>query len=105
MDITKKSKPPTQMAGVTGIDAHGSMGAAPIAPQQEQQINFNVLVNLPAFEMFVFEESGQSVGTSASEWIANRRSTMGDSKLYELYAIWHEQKGLWVNENPMGQLK
>lgn len=54
--------------------------------------------------MFVFEESGQAAGASASEWAANRRATMGDDKLYELYAKWHKNKGYWPDETPMGAL-
>ena len=100
-----KKKPPTQTAGVNGIDAHGSMGEAPIEVPFQQYIDWHKLINLPAFEMFVFEESGQQAGASASEWVANRRATMGDEPLYNLYAAWHERKGLWANETPTGRLK
>ena len=100
-----KKKPPIQIAGVTGIDGHGGMGEAPIEPPFQQYIDWQKLIGLPAFEMFVFEESGQHAGVSASEWVANRRATMGDESLYKLYASWHERKGLWVNETPTGRLK
>lgn len=96
----RKKKPPAQTAGVSGIDGHGAMGAAPVEPFQ-QYIDWQKLISLPAFEMFVFDESGQS-GASAGEWVSNRRATMGDEKLYELYASWHEKQGLWVNETPLG---
>lgn len=99
----RAKKPPTQIAGVNGIDGHGAMGAAPIDPFQ-QYIDWQKLIGLPAFEMFVFEESGQQAGSSASEWVANRRATMGDEPLYKLYASWHERKGLWVGETPMGRV-
>lgn len=98
----RAKKPPTQIAGVTGIDGHGGMGEAPIAPFQ-QYIDWNKLVGLPAFEMFVFEESGQA-GATAHEWVVNRRSTMGDEAFYQLYSNWHDRKGLWVNESPTGKL-
>jgi len=102
----RKKKPPTQIAGVTGIDGHGAMGEAPIEPAAEfrQYIDWHKLTSLPAFEMFVLEESGQAVGSSASEWVIARRSSMGDDKLYDLYAKWHEKKGLWVDETPVGRL-
>lgn len=100
----RKKKPPTQTAGVTGIDAHGGMGEAPIEQPFQQYIDWNKLIHLPAFEMFVAEESGQSAGASATEWVANRRSTMGDDKLYDLYAKWHKAKGYWADETPMGKL-
>lgn len=99
-----KKKPPTQTAGVNGIDAHGGMGEAPIEQPSQQYIDWQKLIGLPAFEMFVFEESGQQAGASASEWVSQRRSTMGDEKLYDLYAKWHKAKGLWVGESPMGVL-
>lgn len=94
-----KKKPPTQTAGVTGINAHGPMGEAPA----ETGINWQRLVGLPAFEMFVFEESGQT-GSTAGEWISQRRTSMGDKALYDLYAKWHRAKGYWSDETPMGEL-
>lgn len=98
-----KKKPPAQTAGVSGIDGHGAMGAAPIEPFQ-QYIDWQKLIGLPAFEMFVFEESGQQAGASASEWVSNRRATMGDDKLYDLYDKWHRAKGYWPDETPTGRL-
>lgn len=95
-----KKKPPTQTAGVSGIDGHGGMGEAPTEPQ----IDWQKLIYLPAFEMFVFDESGQS-GATAGEWVSNRRASMGDTALFDLYSAWHEKKGLWVNETPLGKLK
>ena len=102
---TRKKKPPTQTAGVNGIDAHGGMGEAPTKQPFQQYVDWQKLINLPAFEMFVFEESGQQAGASASEWVSNRRSTMGDDVLYRLYESWHERKGLWPNETPTGRIK
>ena len=96
----RAKKPPTQTAGVGGIDAHGGMGEM-VMPAD--YINWHKIITLPSFEMFVFEESGQA-GASASEWVANRRSSMGDDKLYDLYAKWHKTKGLWLDETPMGAL-
>lgn len=96
-----KKKPPTQTAGVGGIDAHGSMGEG----QPEQRIDWGKLTTLPAFEMFVFEQSGQAVGSSAGEWVRARREAIGDDKLYDLYAEWHDNKGLWLSETPLGKLK
>lgn len=96
-----KKKPPTQIAGVSGIDGHGGMGEAPVEPR----INWFKLVGLPAFEMFVAEQSGQTVGNAADSWVATRRATLGDSALYYQYEQWHEKKGLWLNETPNGKLK
>lgn len=99
----RAKKPPTQTAGVSGIDGHGAMGAAPIEVPFQQYIDWRKLVNLPAFEMFVLEQSGQS-GSSASEWVSTRRAAVSDSVLYDQYAAWHKDKALWVNETPTGNL-
>ena len=97
---TRKKKPPTQTAGVTGIDGHGGMGEAPVEPR----INWFKLVGLPAFEMFVAEQSGLTHGVTMSDWIKERRATLSDSVLYEQYVVWHKAKGLWVNETPTGNV-
>lgn len=99
-----KTKPPTQIAGVNGIDAHGGMGEAPIDTPFQQYVSWHKLVDLPAFQMFVYEQSGQQAGAPANDWVAKRRATLSDSVLYEQYATWHKDKGLWVNETPIGRL-
>lgn len=101
----RAKKPPTQTAGVNGIDGHGGMGEA-----TEQSIPNNTyidwfkLVDLPAFEMFVAEQSGLRHGVTMSNWVKQRRATLSDSVLYNQYAAWHEAKGLWVGESPTGQV-
>lgn len=97
--MTDLEKPPTQTAGVTGIDAHKPMGSDP-APS----IDWFKLVDLPAFEMFVAEQSGLTHGVTMSNWIKERRATLSDSVLYDQYATWHKAKGLWNNETPTGEL-
>ena len=92
-----KKKPPTQTAGVGGIDAHGGMGEAPV-------INWQALINLPAFEMFVQEQSGHKTSHEATEWVRARREALSDSVLYDQYSSWHKAKGYWVNETPDGKL-
>lgn len=97
---TRKNKPPTQTAGVTGIDGHGGMGEAPTEPR----IDWFKLINLPAFQMFVAEQSGLTYGVTMDNWIKERRATLSDSVLYEQYASWHKAKGLWIGESPMGEV-
>lgn len=97
------AKPPTQIAGVVGIDAHGGMGEAPIEPANN--IDWNKLKDLPPFEMFVHEQSGFTDKGAQAEWVKNRFDALGGDALYKLYADWHEAKGCWVNETPMGELK
>lgn len=100
-----KKKPPTQTAGVSGIDGHGGMGEAPTELPTEPRIDWFRLVGLPAFEMFVSEQSGLTYGVTMDNWIKERRAALSDSVLYEQYEEWHEQKGLWLNETPTGRIK
>lgn len=102
----RKKKPPTQIAGVSGIDGHGAMGEAPIDTVEPvaPAINWHRLISLPAFEMFVFEQSGLTAYPALSEWVENRREALGDDKLYKLYADWHSDKGYWINETPDGNV-
>lgn len=101
---TRKKKPPTQTAGVNGIDAHGSMGAAPIEKPFQQYVDWHKLMGLPAFQMFVLEASTHQVGDLATQWVRERRAALGDDLVYRQYADWHKLKGLWENESPTGQL-
>lgn len=103
---TRKKKPPTQIAGVSGIDGHGAMGEAPndaVGPAAPT-IDWHRLISLPAFEMFVFEQSGFANVHQINSWVNNRREALGDEKLYKLYADWHSNKGYWINETPTGEL-
>jgi len=92
-------KPPTQTAGVSGFDAFEAK------PDEEfERVDWRKLINLPSFEMFVYEQSGQRAGESASAWVRSRRAMISDATLYEQYELWHKSKGLWLNETPMGKL-
>lgn len=103
--VRTKKKPPTQTAGVTGIDGHGGMGEAPEQSiPNNAYIDWHKLVDLPAFQMFVAEQSGLTYGVTMSNWIKERRATLSDSVLYDQYAKWHSDKGYWVNETPDGKL-
>lgn len=100
-----KKKPPTQTAGVSGIDGHGGMGEAPEqAIPNNAYVDWFKLVDLPAFQMFVTEQSGLTHGVTMSNWIKERRATLSDSALYDQYAAWHKTKGLWPSETPTGQI-
>lgn len=94
---TQKEKPPAQVAGVQGFNA--------FATKHMPQVDWAKLTSLPPFEMFVLEQSGLNVGSAANDWVKQRRSALGDSVLYEQYAAWHKNKGLWANETPLGKVK
>jgi|26BtaG_2_1085354.scaffolds.fasta_scaffold00042_24 hypothetical protein len=105
----RKKKPPTQTAGVNGIDGHRGMGAAPEhedlpAKKAKPTTDWFRLVKLPAFEMFVRDQSGFDIGSLADEWVKSRRLMIGDSGFYEQYALWHKEQGLWLNESPVGEV-
>lgn len=97
----KTNKPPTQIAGVNGFNAHGVMGGG--APQDK--IDWPSVVSLPPFQMFACEQSGQTNGDAVTAWVQTRIALMGDAELYEQYAQWHKHKGYWPNETPMGSIK
>lgn len=102
VDTTKteqaiKEKPPTQTASVKGIDAFKPMGA--------DKVDWARLVNLPAFEMFVNEQSKLTDKTAMNDWVTSRLSAIGDAELYSLYVKWFEEKGYWKGETPMGYLE
>lgn len=103
---TRKKKPPTQTAGVTGIDGHGAMGAAPIESPKSiaNDINWRYLLTLPPFAMFVSEEAGITNTADIENWVNGRREALGDSVLYKKYADWHTNKGYWLNETPLGEI-
>lgn len=94
---TRKKKPPTQTASVKGIDAFKPMGSDPV--------DWARLVNLPAFEMFVNEQSKLTDKTAMNDWVTSRLSAIGDADLYSLYVKWFEEKGYWKGETPMGYLE
>lgn len=82
--MSEAIKPPTQIAGVQGI-ASAKQGIS-----QPIQINWGLIVELPAFQMFAAEKhSGNAVVNDA---------------LYAEYCQWHEAKGYWPNETPLGEL-
>ena len=91
-------KPPTQIAGVTGIDSYKPMDSKP-------PIDWYKLCALPPFEMFMMEQTGQTNANNIIQWAQQRAEALGADKFYQLYADWHEAKGYWVNETPMGELK
>lgn len=98
----KNEKPPTITVGVTGLNAFLHSGYEDAGETGRERVNWSQLVRLPAFEMFVTEQSGHPAGHDADHWVMARRQAMGDSSLYALYAGWHKGKELWPGESPVG---
>ena len=96
-------KPPPQVLGVSGI------AEQPIVIH-DAKINWAMVAALPPFQMFLAERDGPNqTGKNSQEWatgVAMRlAASVGDEALFGDYAAWHEAKGYWPGETPMGQVK
>ena len=96
-------KPPPQVLGVSGI------AEQPIVIH-DAKINWALVAALPPFQMFLAERDGPNqTGKNSQEWateVAMRLgAAVGDKALFDAYAAWHEAKGYWPGETPMGQAK
>lgn len=96
-------KPPAQVLGVAGIEA------APIIIH-DAKINWATVAALPPFQMFLTERDGPNqTGKNSQEWATgvamHLAATTSDTALFDAYCAWHEAKGYWPNETPLGQVK
>ena len=96
-------KPPPQVLGVSGI------AEQPLVIH-DAKINWAMVAALPPFQMFLAERDGPNqTGKNSQEWatgVALRlAASVGDEALFDAYAAWHEAKGYWPNETPLGQVK
>ena len=96
-------KPPPQVLGVAGI------AEQPIVIH-DAKINWAMVAALPPFQMFLAERDGPNqTGKNSQEWatgVAMRlAAAVNDQALFDEYAAWHEAKGYWPNETPLGQVK
>ena len=93
-------KPPTQSVGVAGFKAD-------LYANDEQFIDWQKLIHLPKFQMFVIEQSRMSV-SNVMEWITgyvqDRIRSYGEQNFFDEYVKWHDQKGYWKNETIYGEL-
>ena len=97
------SKPPPQTLGVSGI------AETPIVLDQPK-INWAMVAALPPFQMFLTERDGSNqTGQNSQQWatgVAMRlAAAVNDQALFDEYAAWHQAKGYWPNETPLGQVK
>ena len=96
-------KPPPQVLGVSGI------AEQPIVIH-DAKINWALVAALPPFQMFLAERDGPNqTGQNSQQWatgVAMRlAASVGDDALFGDYAAWHQAKGYWPNETPLGQVK
>ena len=94
-------KPPPQVLGVSGIKE------TPIVIH-DAKINWALVAALPPFQMYLAERDGPNqTGQNSQQWatgVAMRlAAAVSDQALFDEYAAWHEAKGYWPNETPMGQ--
>ena len=96
-------KPPPQVLGVSGI------AEQPIVIH-DPKINWAMVAALPPFQMFLAERDGPNqTGKNSQEWatgVAMRlAAAVNDQALFDEYVAWHQAKGYWPNETPLGQVK
>ena len=96
-------KPPPQVLGVSGI------AEQPIVIH-DAKINWAMVAALPPFQMFLTERDGPNqTGKNSQEWatgVAMRlAAAVNDQALFDEYAAWHQAKGYWPGETPMGAAK
>ena len=95
-------KPPTQYAGVVGIEPKPIV----LTPEPTQHVNWGAVASLPPFQMFAAERmrntSGKDSELHAQDFI---RSKGHEQDLFDEYAAWHTAKGYWPGETPMGVAK
>ena len=69
-------------------------------------IDWQFIAELPPFQMYAAERmrntSGKDSALHAHDFI--KAQGVGQD-LFEAYAAWHEAKGYWPGETPMGQIK
>ena len=96
-------KPPPQVLGVAGI------AEQPIVIH-DAKINWAMVAALPPFQMFLAERDGPNqTGQNSQQWatgVAMRlAAAVNDQALFDEYTSWHQAKGYWPNETPLGQVK
>ena len=96
-------KPPPQVLGVSGI------AEQPLVIH-DAKIKWAMVAALPPFQMFLAERDGPNqTGKNSQEWateVAMRlAAAVNDQALFDEYAAWHEAKGYWPNETPLGHVK
>ena len=98
--MENNQKPPTQSVGVSGFKAD-------LYANDEQFIDWQKLIHLPKFQMFVIEQSRMSV-SNVMEWITGYvqdRCYESPKAFFEQYDEWHKSKGYWGSEDLYGNLK
>ena len=105
MTNSSNPKPPPIKVSAEGIEAKPVTMNEP----QPKSVNWRRVAQLPPFQMFAYESalnrSDQDPEQFAYEFAVTRANNDGDEAFFQAYADWHERKGYWPDETPMGELK
>jgi hypothetical protein len=98
------SKPQPLYVGVTGISI-GSAVDISTRDWELPKIDWHGLMKLPPFQQFAAEQCERAEGNSM-RWIElfvlKALDEKGEQALFSDYCRWHEAKGRWPNETPLG---
>lgn len=94
-------KPPTQIAGVSGIAVVPLvMNEPPAAPS----VDWARVVSLPVFQMYAAERQRNTSGLDSKRHAEEVvRDNGAGLDLFAAYCSWHKAKGYWPNETPLGE--
>lgn len=106
-----KSKPPTIKISMDSVEPEkiylGDNPVDQVAPI-DVKINWNKLLGLPPFQMFLAEHCKQNI-CHVDKWIDAELSQMirirNEENVFQLYCDWHSAKGWWENETVYGEVK
>lgn len=98
-----QAKPEPIVIGVAGFNAFATPSGDPKSVDWAGR--WFHLFSLPPFEMYLAEKTGNQDRQAWKAWLEQDIITKGDDMAYLDYANWHTNKGYWVNETPMGELK
>ena len=95
------SKPPTQYAGVVGIEPK------PIVLTPDRPvIDWHAVAALPPFQMFAAERMRNTSGKDSMDHALDYVRGMGAAPdLLQAYEAWHADKGCWPGETALGEQK
>lgn len=100
---SKIQKPPTQGVGVQGFKAD-------LYASDEIKIQWDVLIHLPKFQMYVYEVTAGRYGEYGiiMQWILayiqDQIRIDGEQGFFDKYVKWHDAKGYWKSETVYGEL-
>ena len=101
MTDNSHTKPPTQVAGVSGI------AATPVTMHQDAQgiaVDWRAIVALPPFQMFAAERMRNTRWKDSEEHAREYvRAQGGGADLFQAYSLWHEASGYWPGEDAFGR--